>query len=127
MKKRVITAATFAACLALCAAVWPQNEPAGETPALPTPAAVIATQPKVPVMPEMKEVITPEEEKAKATLPELGEEADIVPEPSPTQTPPASEYQFHRNRMPNHDKNRSLPRHLTAHRTRWSMCRASAG
>lgn len=91
MKKRIVTAATFAACLALCAAVWPQDEPAGETPALPTPAAVIATQPEVPAMPEMKEVITPEEEKAKATLPELGEEADIVPEPSPTQTPPASE------------------------------------
>ena len=42
MKKRVITAAAFAACLALCAAVWPQDQPAGETPALPTPAAVIA-------------------------------------------------------------------------------------
>ena len=30
MKKRVITAAAFAACLALCAAVWPQDQPAGE-------------------------------------------------------------------------------------------------
>ena len=39
----------------------------------------------------MEEVIPPEEEKAGATLPELVEEADIVPEPSPTQTPPASE------------------------------------
>ena len=52
MKKRVITAAAFAACLALCAAVWPQDQPAGETPALPTPAAVIATQPEVPEIPE---------------------------------------------------------------------------
>ena len=42
-------------------------------------------------MPEMKEVITPEEEKAKATLSELSEETDIVPEPSPAQTPPPSE------------------------------------
>lgn len=91
MKKRIITVTAFAACLALCAAMWPQDEPAGETPALPTPAAVIATQPEVPAMPEMKAVITPEEEKAKVALPELGEEADIVPEPSPTQTPPASE------------------------------------
>lgn len=91
MKKRVITAATFAACLALCAAVWPQNEPAGETPALPTPAAVIATQPEVPEIPEIEEVISPEEEKTKATLPELVEEADIAPEPSPAQTPSASE------------------------------------
>lgn len=81
----------FAACLALCAAVWPQNQPAGETPALTTPAAVIATQSEVPEIAEMEEVISPEEEKAKATLPKLVEEADIVPEPSPAQTPPASE------------------------------------
>ena len=91
MKKRVITAAAFAACLALCAAVWPQDQPAGETPALPTPAAVIAAQLQVPEIPEMEEVISPEEEKAEAILPELVEEADILPEPSPAQTPPASE------------------------------------
>ena len=91
MKKRIITAAAFAACLALCAAVWPQNQPAGETPALPTPAAVIATQPEVPEIPKTEEVISPEEEKTKAILPELVEEADIAPEPSPAQTPPASE------------------------------------
>ena len=83
MRKRIITVAVVAACLALCAAVWPQNEPAGDTPALPMPAAVIAIQPEIPEIAEMEEVISPEEEKAKATLPELGEEADIVPEPSP--------------------------------------------
>lgn len=91
MKKRIITTAAFAACLALCAAVWPQQQPAGETPALPTPAVVIATQPEVPKMPEMKEVITPEEEKSEATLHELVEEADIALVPSPAQTPPPSE------------------------------------
>ena len=91
MKKRIITAAVFAACLALCAAVWPQDQPAGETPALPTPAAVIATQPEVQEIPETEGVISPEEEKAEAILPELVEEADIVPEPSPDQTTPVSE------------------------------------
>lgn len=91
MKKRIITAVAFAACLALCAAVWPRNQPAGETPALPTPATVIATQPEVPEIPEIEEVKSSEEEKARATLPELVEEADIVPEPSPAQAPPASE------------------------------------
>lgn len=91
MMKRIITVTAFAACLALCAAVWPQKQPVGETPAPSTPAAVIATQPEVPKMPEMKEVITPEEEKSEATLPELVEEADIAPEPSPAQTPSASE------------------------------------
>lgn len=91
MKKRIITVTAFAACLALCAAVWPQKQPVGETPALPTPAAVIATQPEVPKMPEMKEVLTPQEEKSEATLQELVEEADIALEPSPAQTPPPSE------------------------------------
>ena len=93
MKKRIITAAAFAACLALCAAVWPQQQPAGETPALPTPAVVIATQPEIPEIPEIEEVKSSEEEKARETLPELVEEADIVPEPSPAQTPPESEVQ----------------------------------
>ena len=91
MMKRIITVIAFAACLALCAAVWPQKQPVGETPAPSTPAAVIATQPEVPKMPEMKEVITPEEEKSEATLQELVEEADIALEPSPAQTPPPSE------------------------------------
>ena len=65
MRKGIITVAVVAACLALCAAVWPQDEPAGETPALPTPAAVIATQPEVPEIPEMDEVILPEEKRRK--------------------------------------------------------------
>ena len=127
MKKQIIPTAAFAACLALCAAVWPQKQPAEATPALPTPAAVIATQPEVPEIAEMEEVIPPEEEKAEATLQELVEETDIVPEPSPAQVPPESEVQAPLNRMPHHSKNRSLPRHLTASRTTWSMCQASAG
>ena len=93
MKKRIITTAAFAAYLALCAAVWPQNEPAVETPALPTPPAVIATQPKVPEIPEVEESIMPEEEKTDATQPEPIHEATIEPEPTPTQMPWISEAQ----------------------------------
>ena len=93
MRKRIITVAVVAACLALCAAVWPQNEPAGDTPALPMPAAAIAIQHEIPEIAEMEEVISPEEEKAEATLQELVEETDIVPEPSPAQAPPESEVQ----------------------------------
>ena len=33
MKKRIIIAATFTACLALCAAVWPQADTREERPA----------------------------------------------------------------------------------------------
>ena len=91
MKKLIITVAASAACLALCAAVWLQNEPAVETSASPTSPAVIAAQPEVPELPEIEEIIMPEEEKSETTLPELVEEADIAPEPSPAQTPSASE------------------------------------
>lgn len=93
MKKRIITATTFAACLALCAAVWPQSEPTEETSALPTPPAVIAAQPEVPEMPEIDEIIMPEEEQTDVTQPEPIEEADAALEPIPVQTPLVSEVQ----------------------------------
>ena len=67
MKKRIITSTAFAACLALCAAMWPQNDPAVETSVLPTPPAVIAAQPEVSEMPEIEEIIMPEEEKTDVT------------------------------------------------------------
>ena len=35
MKKRIIVTAAITACLALCAAVWPQAETVGGTPAPP--------------------------------------------------------------------------------------------
>lgn len=91
MKKRIITSTAFAACLALCAAMWPQNDPAVETSVLPTPPAVIAAQPEVSEMPEIEEIIMPEEEKTDVTQPEPIEEADAALEPIPVQTPLVSE------------------------------------
>ena len=93
MKKRIVAAAAFAACLAMRAAVWPQSEPTEETPELPTPTAVIATQPEVPETPEIKEIIMPEKEKTDVTRPEPICESAAAPEPTSTQTPPASEAQ----------------------------------
>ena len=93
MKKRIITSTAFAACLALCAAMWPQNDPAVETSALPTPPAVIAAQPEVSEMPEIEEIIMPEEEKTDVTQPEPIEEADAALEPIPVQTPLVSAVQ----------------------------------
>lgn len=93
MKKRIVAAATSAACLAMRAAVWPQSEPTEETPELPTPTAVIATQPEVPETPEIKEIIMPEKEKTDVTRPEPICESAAAPEPTSTQTPPASEAQ----------------------------------
>ena len=93
MKKQIIPTAAFAACLALCAAVWPQKQPAEATPALPTPAAVIATQPEVPELPEIEEIIMPEEEKPDVTQPEPVKEAATALRPSPIQATPSSEVQ----------------------------------
>ena len=42
MKKRIITVAAFAACLALCAAVWPQTEKVEKTPT-PSETANVTT------------------------------------------------------------------------------------
>ena len=91
MKNRVIAIAAFAACLALCAAVWPKDEPSRETPEPSTPPAVIAAQPEVPEMPEIEEIIMPEEEKSDVTQPEPVKEAATALGSSPIQAPPSGE------------------------------------
>ena len=90
MKKRIITATAFAACLVLCAAMWPQNKPAEEIPAPSKSPTVIAAQPEVSEIPEIEEIIMPEEEKTDVTQPEPIEEAGVTLEPIPVQTPPVS-------------------------------------
>ena len=90
MRKRIITAAAFSACLALCAAVWPQAEPAEETPAVPSLPVVTATKSEVPEVPEIEEIILPEEEKADTVEPGQAEEISPAPEPTPTQAPPST-------------------------------------
>lgn len=47
MKKRIIVTTAITACLALCAAVWPQTETVGETPELSQTPAVSAPEPIV--------------------------------------------------------------------------------
>ena len=54
MKKRIIIATAFTACLALCAAVWPQTEK-GEKP--PTPSETAAVTTLQPTLPEQDELI----------------------------------------------------------------------
>ena len=91
MKKQIVSAAAFAACLALCAAVWPQSESVEETPASPPPAAVNATKPEVPLKPEAVGFIMPEKEKDETMAPEQAETAAPAPEPTQTSTPPEKE------------------------------------
>ena len=96
MKNRIIIAVAFTACLALCAAVWPQTEKVGETPTLSETAAVIAPQPTLPeaekpvlpVVTEKKETEMPEDESALEVateelpipVPEIEDEAETEQE-----------------------------------------------
>ena len=86
MKNRIIIAAAFTACLALCAAVWPQTEKVGKTPAPSETAAV--TTPRS-TLPEPEELILPEiTEKQESGMPE----AESAPEGAAEELPiPAPE------------------------------------
>ena len=103
MKNRITIAAVFTACLALCAAVWPQTEKVGKTPAPSETAAVTAPQPTLqgaekpvlPVVTEKKETEMPEAESAPEVaaeelpipVPEIEDEAETEQEyVPPTQT-----------------------------------------
>ena len=85
MKKKVIVASAIAAGLALCAAVWPQNEAVEETPR-PTPApAVTAPQPRLPE-PE-KLVLNVATEKEMVEIPEAEPTPETTFEESATPAP----------------------------------------
>ena len=103
MKKRIIIATAITACLALCAAVWPQTEKVEKTPAPSETAAVTAPQPTLqraekpvlPVVTEKKESGMPEAESAPEVatkelpipVPEIEDEAETEQESAPlTQT-----------------------------------------
>ena len=83
MKKYIIIAAVFTACLALCAAVWPQSEKAEETPA-PIQVAAVDT-PKLTVEDIAVETkITPLTEEEKAEIPQAEPLHEGIPETEPT-------------------------------------------
>ena len=82
MKKRIVTA-VITACLALCAAVWPQPDTREERPApIPTRAAAA---PKVDV------VTTAERKNTETPRAEPDEELGAVPAPAPAEPTPAVE------------------------------------
>ena len=115
MKKRIIITAVFTACLALCAAVWPQAETVGETLAPPQTPAVSAPEPIVAeVKLETGIDLPPEKEKA------------ATPQPEPPMKPPMSRspHQWKRLQFPTHDQrlNRSMLRNLLPYPPR---CRRS--
>ena len=67
MKRRIIIAAAFTVCLALWAAVWPQAETVGETPAPPQTPAASAPEPIVAEVKLETEIDFPAEKEKAAT------------------------------------------------------------
>ena len=91
--KNLTMVTMVAACLALCAAVWPQATLAERVAAAPPPPAVTATHPDIPELPRLQELITPEEEKAEIPQPELLHEVIPTPELVPEKEPVTPEAQ----------------------------------
>lgn len=86
--KKCIMAVVIAACLALCAAVWPQGDAVEATPQ-PTQEITVNT-PEVPVAaPKEENEVLPQTEKenAKPSQPESPTETVPEPEATPTETP----------------------------------------
>ena len=85
MKKRIIVTAAITACLALCAAVWPQTEKVGKTPAPSETAAV--TTPRS-TLPEPEELILPAiTEKQESGMPEAESAPEVAAKELPIPTP----------------------------------------
>lgn len=88
MKKFIMTT-VIAACIALCAAVWPQSKVVKETPVSPPTPAVCATEAAVTELKtEVQTTPTSEEEKeavppTKAPL-EISAEPELAPSEIPT-------------------------------------------
>lgn len=88
MKKRIIIAAAFTACLALCAAMWSQAETIEETPALPqTPAVSAPEATVVELETEAEKALPSEKEKAAIPQPEQTQEVVTEPKSAPAETP----------------------------------------
>lgn len=90
--KKLIMMTVIAACLALCAAVWPQPETFGKTPKPATTPAVSA--PEQPVAePKSGIQISPSAEKEKAEVPKQEPRHEVISEPeiAPTEFAAAPE------------------------------------
>ncbi len=88
--KKLIMATVIAACIALCAAVWPQSKAVEETPVSPPTPAVCAPEAAVA---ELK--TTPPAEKEKEATPQSEVPPEVPPEvaPAPIEAPAAPEAQ----------------------------------
>ena len=85
MKNRIIIAAAFTACLALCAAVWPQTE---KVEKIPTPSATAAVTTPQPTLPETEGRVLPAiVEKQESGIPEAESAPEVAAEELPIPAP----------------------------------------
>lgn len=85
MKKGIIVATAFTACLALCAAVWPQTEKVEKTP---TPSKTTAVTTPQPTLPEPEELILPAiTEKQESGMPEAESAPEVAAKELPIPAP----------------------------------------
>ena len=92
--KKFIMATVIAACIALCAAVWPQSKAVEETPTPFLTPAVCAPETTVAELKTEVETAPPAEKEKEAVPPtEVPTEIPTEPEPMPIETPAAPEVQ----------------------------------
>ena len=92
--KKLIMAAMIAACIALCAAMWPQSEAIEKTPApIPIPAVSAPEATVAELKTEVESALLSEEEKTVDSQTGEPQEATPEPEPAPMETPAALEVQ----------------------------------
>ena len=133
MKNRIIIAATFTACLALCAAVWPQTEKVEKPPA---PSETTAVTTPRPTLPEPEELILPEiTEKQESGMPEAESAQETTTEELPVPAPEIEDEPMTEQKSAPTDPTLG-PRNLNRHRSQkltitnwriWSMSPALAG
>lgn len=88
--KKLIMATVIAACIALCAAVWPQSKAVEETPA-PSPTSAVCA-PEAAIAECNTEVETaPSAEKEKEVAPPTEAPSEILPAPSKTPAAPEAQ------------------------------------
>ena len=86
--KKFIIATVITACIALCAAVWPQAETIEETPALPqTPAVSAPEAAVVEIKTEAETALPSEKEKTAISQSEQTQEVVTEPKSAPAETP----------------------------------------
>ena len=96
--KKLIIVTMIAACVALCAAVWPHGNAVEETP---VPAAETAVSAKEATVAEIEKPAALAE-KEKGTIPRQESPQEEQPEPKtgPIETPVASELQLYTGQVP---------------------------